>query len=354
MRLEWDSDNRAVVNLEIRHMKERLVRILAMATYWLGIDAIFYFLNRNAKRILTFHSVMPDELCNSGTPIVAESVTSFRRKIRMLKRRWEFSTDINDPRTLTITFDDGFKNEFEVAGMVLMEEGNIPAILFTATSLIGQENPEKSLVVDLLMHWNAGVPDGEYRLEALDTSIKYTRCNRNEVWCKILRPLYAKDGTGMGRNVLNACDVAYPLAKVLEKFSKEYLRLRLCGVSQQDLAAAKQRGWRIGSHSVNHYVFSALNTKRKADELESPGNMKDTVFSYPYGEMQSIDAETIKLAEETGYPGAVSNLPDAGGRASKYFLPRISLPNAPYLIHFELSGVKTFLKTRRLLPVIRI
>ena len=41
-------------------MKHRMVEILAKMAYWAGVDAIFCWVNRRAKRIVTFHNVLPD------------------------------------------------------------------------------------------------------------------------------------------------------------------------------------------------------------------------------------------------------------------------------------------------------
>lgn len=50
-------------------MKHIIVKILAFLCYFLGIDSIFYYLNRKAKRIITFHNVMPEHLLPEGQRI---------------------------------------------------------------------------------------------------------------------------------------------------------------------------------------------------------------------------------------------------------------------------------------------
>lgn len=40
----------------------RIACWIAYAAYWTGIDALFYWLNRKAKRIVTFHNVLPQGL----------------------------------------------------------------------------------------------------------------------------------------------------------------------------------------------------------------------------------------------------------------------------------------------------
>ena len=43
-------------------MRKVAMRIVVVLGYWLGIDRLFYFLNRQAKRIIVFHNVLPDEI----------------------------------------------------------------------------------------------------------------------------------------------------------------------------------------------------------------------------------------------------------------------------------------------------
>ena len=43
-------------------MRHKIVEIIAFLAYWTGIDALFYWLNRKAKRIVTFHNVLPDAM----------------------------------------------------------------------------------------------------------------------------------------------------------------------------------------------------------------------------------------------------------------------------------------------------
>lgn len=84
----------------------------------------------------------------------------------------------------------------------------------------------------------------------------------------------------------------------------------------------------------------------------APAASKAVPLSYPYGEIQSVDIECQEIAKNAGYSCAVSNLPDANTMSSKFFLPRITLSDNKYLLHFELSGVKYFMKNRSLMPIL--
>lgn len=71
-------------------------------------------------------------------------------------------------------------------------------------------------------------------------------------------------------------------------------------------------------------------------------------MSYPYGNPCEVGEGAIRIAQELGYPCAVANTNEV--EHGQYFLPRMALSADKYLLHFELSGCKHFIKYRRLLP----
>lgn len=79
--------------------------------------------------------------------------------------------------------------------------------------------------------------------------------------------------------------------------------------------------------------------------------MRNVCFSYPYGNMKEVGEAAMEMVRSLGYPCAVSNTNAAGGDHSIWFLPRMSVPADKFMLHFELSGLKYFIKNRKLLPV---
>ena len=89
-------------------MKQFVVGIMAFAAYWTGIDAFFYWLNRKAKRIITFHDVLPDAIFDKRANGVGCSESEFRRIVREIKKRFPISVDLGDVHSVTLAFDDGY------------------------------------------------------------------------------------------------------------------------------------------------------------------------------------------------------------------------------------------------------
>lgn len=296
-------------------MRHRVVEVLAFLAYWSGLDSLFYWLNRKAKRIVTFHNVLPDELyVNNLANGVSNSESGFRLIVGEIAKRYRFSTDVWDAKTCTITFDDGYVNQAEIAGRVLGEMG-IPAILFVAGDLIGSTEP---LLIDKLLHKTESV----------------------EKWMKEVWPALKK----------GKVKVKEEGEQWMEKLSVEYRRLRLTGVAEAQLDELRAKGWKIGWHTWRHLPLVSLNEDEVRKELDCPAAYRGEVLSYPFGNPEEVGETAIRVAEELGYPCVVSNTHAAGARHGRYFLPRMDLLPNKYMIHFELSGAKFWLMYKRLLP----
>ena len=336
-------------------MKQKVVKLIAVLCYWLGFDALFYFLNKKAKRIITFHNVIPASLLPQGRSIgLTDTEESFHMKICILKSRFSISIDLWDSKTATITFDDGYVNQSEIAGRILKEEDNLPAIIFAAGRMIGNTTPSDALIVDLLLHWVQLAPNGAYSLTcgcAVASHFEMISENRQKIWQKVIWPSFCKDSVTKGRTLLNHFYAQYSVKSMLASCSPDYLRLRMTGISETDISELQNKGWKIGWHTQEHYPLSKLSSDEKQKEIaNSPTNMKAVVFSYPYGELDSVDAECLEIAQAANYPFAVSNVGVHNELMSKYFIPRMTLDGNFYQCHMELSGLKYFMKTRKLLP----
>lgn len=336
-------------------MKQKISRIIAVLCYYLGIDALFYWLNKDVKRIITFHNVMPAGLLPQGKQIgLTDTEETFQQKVRMLKSRFKVGNDLSDSRQVTITFDDGYLNQCEVAGRILKEEGHLPAIVFAAGKMINNTEPLEALVVDLLLHWIQLAPDGKYILNgeyAVETGFELSATNRMLVWSKIMWPSFSRDTVSKGRSLLAELDKQYAIKDILACCNDEYLRLRMTGMTSEDIKTLANDGWQIGWHTQEHYPLSKLSTAEKREEImNAPAEMKSIVFSYPYGELDSVDIESVMIAETFGYPCAVSNVSEHSQLTGKYFIPRFMLDGTYYQWHMELSGVKYFLRKGKLLP----
>lgn len=338
-----------------RFMKSQIYHLFCWFSYWLGLDTLFYWFNSRAKRVLCFHHVLPDGI-SLKLPVdgFVMSAKDFRFIVQEIGRKFRYSTDINEPSSVTMTFDDGFLNQYEVAFNILSEEGDIPACLFVAGKMIGLSDPKSALDCDLLALWATFVPEGEYVLKwnGEDKSFRINNELRRCAWLSVLRPLWIQElQSNMERGTLvKALDGLYPFDEIINRLPEKYARLRLTGISHAQLKDLKSRGWRIGWHTYSHVPLRTLSLEERDKELTAPEEFAQEVMAYPFGSPDAIDDETIAIASRKEYPCAFSYMIDPGIMMARYFLPRMSVPASKYELHCELSGLKHFLKTRRLLP----
>ena len=334
-------------------MKHKIVELIAFLCYIFGIDNMFYLLNRKSKRIVTFHNVIPQKLLPQGQKIgLVDTEESFQMKIYEIKRHFYITTDLNDNEGLTITFDDGYCNQYDVAAPLMDGE---KGVIFACGKLYDNKEYQNALIVDLLMHWLWLVPNGVYDIDypqMVEKRIVVNTTNRGKLWQKIVWPSFLCDNETKGYGLLKALDKAFSIQSVLETCSDEYLKLRLTGFNKTEIESIRKDGWLIGWHTQEHYPLSKLSNEEKLQEIDklAPETTKLIPFSYPYGELQSVDSDCVNIVKDSGFPCAVSNMPDLNEMSGRYFLPRITLPDEKYLLHFELSGVKYFIKHLRLMP----
>lgn len=334
-------------------LKNFVIRAVQFLSYWSGLDALFYFLNRNAKRVVCLHNVLPDDLFCVQTTGFDGRESEFRQFIRMLSRRFDFSVDLQDPKTLTLSFDDGVLNQYEVVGRVLSEEGNIPALLFVSGRILDECNPTRMLTVDLIALWLAFLPKGTYELEFNGSHYQIRSSSDGDGKChcaEIVWRLYREDVDSQGERLVFALDKCYSFERVLEKLPQEYVRLRFTGVTRAQLSELKQKGWLIGWHTQSHYFLKSLSTAQLEKELDAPPFIERHIMAYPYGSPDAVDDKAILAVSRGGYGYAFSFMTAPTVRYGRCFLPRYLVGGDKYSVNFVLSGVKHFLKYRRLLP----
>jgi len=120
---------------------------ISFLLYYSGITACYiYFRKRAAKRprsiVITYHRINDDD----DDPYISVSTLNFRRQMEYLKRDFEvvsLNTMISGKGPagkdrVSITFDDGYKDNYLNAYPILKESG-LPATIFISTGAIGSE-----------------------------------------------------------------------------------------------------------------------------------------------------------------------------------------------------------------------
>jgi peptidoglycan/xylan/chitin deacetylase (PgdA/CDA1 family) len=203
----------------------------------------------------------------------------------------DLTNNIKKPYLL-LTFDDGYKNNFEYV-MPILEKKQIPAAFFTITGSLDNGNflvwPD---IIDLVLYFQ---PLQRLRIDEHDFSINGSQKERLQSKGKIYNL-----GRKMGAERLDLIDNMASLIpeKQRKKFSDQ---LRLMDVGEL-AEASRNRLFHIGSHSHRHFCLGSVSENLQIEEIEKSlailRKINPTVvnsFAFPDG---SFNATTLKILSE--------------------------------------------------------
>ena len=76
-------------------MKNILLNIICLFSYYIGINQLFYFATRNRQRIITFHNVIPKRLFDYSIHLgVSCSDEIFEFQLKEIEKRFKITTKI--------------------------------------------------------------------------------------------------------------------------------------------------------------------------------------------------------------------------------------------------------------------
>lgn len=315
-----------------------------------GLTSLCYKLNKNRKRTIAYHNIIPDKYWDDSLHLAhSMKESSFRKQIEIIKERFGCTLDIRDLNKVTVTFDDGYKNQYSLASKILDDE-NIQGYFFCTANVINNNEP---FIMDKLQYWISYVPYGVYNLDEINIVLNIKDKNsRKTEWEKI------SDIIGLVEieKIEKMLDKLYPLDNI--KINENFYKLRFKEISNDELEQMKARGHKIGAHSANHKRLSIMNNEELKNDInickDMLGNIYNTnIFCYPFGSIEDINETVLENIKQNGFKSAFaySNNPIEEGY-NEYFMPRMFLPdtNNENIIEFILSGAKHFMSFRSLLP----
>ena len=315
-----------------------------------GFTSLCYFLNKNRKRIIAYHNIIPDEYFDDSLHLShSMKESSFKKQLEIIKDRLGFTLDIDDTSKVTLTFDDGYLNQYSVASKI-MDEKSIKGYFFCVSNLI--KNNE-AFVMDKIQYWFSYVPYGSYYIDQVDIRLDIKdKDSRTSEWKKIDNII----GEIPIEKVEDLLDNAYSFANI--KIKDDYMNLRFRGISMEEIDVMKKNGHKIGAHSSYHKKLSVMDKDELSKDISICGDMlgdiyNTSIFCYPFGSRQDINSDVIEEIKSNNFTHgfAYSNGSIEGGY-DRYFMPRMFLHDTgdDDLIDFVLSGAKHFMSFRRLLP----
>ncbi len=327
-----------------------------------GLNYLFFKINRGRKRIITYHNILPDKIYNEKLINgVSHQQSAFESQLAYIAMHFSVGTDLDNPKELTITFDDGYLNQHAIAYPILAKF-QLPAVFFCTLDLIRFN--QVPLLVDDLLFWLSFVDSNVYEIRWPGTSMLKrldlrTDAERANCWQEIYGNLVANNFTHV-QNLRDEFDRCVAFAIVSKKVDTTYYSLRCNPIPETALAELRSAGCLVGAHAVSHVPMTSMSDTALEKDVkvcsEQIGILFNTrVFSYPFGGLSEVGEREIACVKRNGFTHGVANINhpvDGGRRYGRYFIPRMALPNTTCQaeIAFVLSGAKYFLKYRRLLP----
>jgi peptidoglycan/xylan/chitin deacetylase (PgdA/CDA1 family) len=322
-----------------------------------GLQAagVVRMLERRARRpgllVLTYHRIGDPSRTSSYAPVVSATPEGFRAQMRRLRRDYRILTldevvtiaesglQIDRPSAL-VTFDDGTRDNAEVAAPILLNEG-VPAAFFLSTGLIDQPRlPWYDHIAEVVNR--STVPS--LRLDRpASLTIDLTRTTRADAIARIVQ-------SGL-ESCMDVNDTMGVLGHIEERagvaIDPERLGQALF-MSWDDARRLLESGMAMGSHAHSHRKLTVLSEAEQREELRLSKAILETrlggeiqALAYPYGWAGTFDEGTERLAREAGYRVAFSAIEgnNRPGSTNPFALRRLNIgaSDSPTMVRARLA-----------------
>ena len=201
------------------------------------------------------------------------------------------------PRSVSITFDDGYRSTHDLA-LPILKELQLSATVFIATSFLDGSNMWNDRIIEALRRMQPGILD----LSSAELGIYsvVTQSDRETVADQLVRAVKYLD-------TQQRLAVTSEIERVAGTEPCE--ALMLSDVMVNNLA---NNGFEIGAHTVTHPILTNIDDQQARDELiqckatlEAITGCAVDLFAYPNGKLgQDYDERHVQMAREIGYKAA--------------------------------------------------
>lgn len=320
-------------------MRHRVLRVILVAAYWLGIIRLFYFLNRRKQRILAYHNVLPDELFDDTLHLgMSCRASSFENQLVAIRSHFKTTTQIGVPASCIITFDDGYRNNLLVAAPLLARHDTRAIFFVPACAVVSSGE----LWIDRMLRWVSYTPAGRYVI-AGEPLLLSDRASRRIAWIALWRKMLSD--YALKEVILREMEAAAP--EEAQPANPHLHELRFTLLSASELQELKSAGHSIGCHSANHDILSMLSDAELDRDFETCEKLigplyTAAIYSYPYGGFDEVTDRELERCQRSAFTHALGNVPATRPHA----IGRITLPDTsdPIVIHAILSGFDGFIR----------
>jgi peptidoglycan/xylan/chitin deacetylase (PgdA/CDA1 family) len=279
--------------------------------------------SRGALLVLIYHRVLTErDSILSSEPTADEfaaqmdTVAATCRVLPLSEAVTRLRAGSLPPRAVSITFDDGYANNRELAAPILKSRG-IPATIFIATGFIGRGRMWNDTVIEAVRAAGARFDLSALGLGTFELPDAAARIRALEKILPQLKYLDPAQRLARAEAIADLAGIAREGATMM---------------NEQQLRELDAFGIEIGAHTVTHPILRAIDpaAARKEiaaskDTLESITGRRIGLFAYPNGRPgRDYDASHVALVKSCGFDAAVSTAWGAAGRQVDTFqIPRM-------------------------------
>jgi peptidoglycan/xylan/chitin deacetylase (PgdA/CDA1 family) len=243
------------------------------------------------------------------------------------------------PRAVALTFDDGYRDNLDLAAPLLQDLG-LPATFFLVPGLLSEDvRPWWEIIArgfalarPAVVNWNG---------RALPTRGRHGR--RSFLW--LAERLKALDLTTREERVDELLHLLQPEGQAGDD------RLFLDWDGARELA---RRGFSIGSHSTRHSILSREDPQEQLDDLvgarrqlQTELGVRVSLLAYPNGTRSDYDTNTICAATQAGHTHALGAHAGVNGPSTPaYAHPRLAVAPDRRFVDMLLRRVVSKLPSR--------
>ncbi|MEO5698536.1 MAG: polysaccharide deacetylase family protein [Burkholderiaceae bacterium] len=281
--------------------------------------------SRGKLTVLIYHRVLAE-----ADPILHDEIDAAHFAVHMQFLRREFNVlPLGDavaglrrgslpPRALSITFDDGYANNEEVA-LPILTGLDLPATFFVSTGFLDGRIMFNDSIIEAVRSAPAGTHDlGPIGLPAIAFGDSVSRRSAIDLLIGHLKYRPQDERGALTQTLADALRGTLP---------------RNLMMSPDQVRRLHRQGMAIGSHTINHPILMQQDAATASDEivgskrrLEEITGAPVTLFAYPNGQ-PGVDygARDIEIVRQAGFDAALSTVSRVADRRSDLMqIPRIN------------------------------
>ncbi len=324
------------------------------ALHLTGVSELSRYYHRRELLIVTYHGVSDQSLDHHPSWVLLPEA-EFAKQIEYLAKRYdllplkEAVTMLQEGKefrrpTVCITFDDGYRNNAEIAFPIL-KKYNAPATIYVPTAAVGTDHVHWAIMLEQAV---SETKEKQIDLTEIGLGIFTIGANYLDVHNSIKRMVYNAP-TAQRKQLL---DVVYRRLK-FDPNQRTYPLYQT--MNWDEIRTLKNTGLiDFGGHTVNHEITALLNNADAAFEIRESMAMLtkqlgETPFSFAFPNGTQIDftQRDVNLVMETGAKAAVTAIDGLNTPSTNPFmLRRVSVGGTQRFQEFALmtSGLLTDLR----------